>query len=682
MNKISTLLIAIILIAVNAKAQTFNDDFESYTAGSLLAQSSTTWATWAGPGGGGADDAPISNALAHSGSNSLFLSSILAGGGPDDIVLPFGSVFSNGAFVFECWLNIQTAKGAYFNYQASTTLGQIWSMDVTFQTNGDLKFTNSGTLLLQTTYPQGQWFDFKMTANLNNSSWDILIDGNVVGSFQNPVFNVAAIDFFPLLNSSFYIDDVSFNYTPYTLPNLNAAAMNLSIQNGLTAQNRFPTISIRNLGIAAINSFDLTANYNGSSYTQNFTGVNYASGSVNTLTLNQTMTLASGNIQANVIVSNVNGNANDDDINDDTAFTIATAVTPAPGKVVVGEEATGTWCQWCPRGAVFMDLMTQKYDDFYAGIAIHNSDPMTDSAYDAAMGDYITGYPSALVDRGATIDPSDIEQDFLTRILVAPKVLITNGATYNSSTRALKVSIKSDWQMGVVGTNYKLACVLTEDSLHGTTSSWAQSNAYAGNGNGPMGGFELLSNPVPASQMNYNHVARFIYPNWDGAAAYGATVNANDIVIDNFTFVLPAGWDANQIHIISMVIFNDGSTHYIDNAGTTTIAQAVANGFLSGTDLGGIGTVNGITFFDPSQEISLYPNPSTDQAFVKLNLQSAADVILSVYNVSGSLLHSKNYGTMSAGNILPINTSMLAQGIYVIEVSLNGKKQILKLVKE
>ena len=267
-KKISTLLIAFISIAIFSKAQSFTDDFESYTAGGFLAQQSTTWATWTGAGGGGADDAPVSNALAHSGVNSLFLSSTLAAGGPDDIVLPFGSVFSNGSFVFECWMNVQTAKGAYFNYQASTTLGQIWSMDVTFETNGNLKFENSGALMMQAPYPQGQWFDFKMMANLNNSSWDILIVGVTVGSFQNPVFNVAAIDFYPILNSAFYIDDVSFTHTPYTLPNLNAAVMNLSIQNGLATQNRIPTVTVRNLGTTPITSFDLTTNYNGAQNTQ------------------------------------------------------------------------------------------------------------------------------------------------------------------------------------------------------------------------------------------------------------------------------------------------------------------------------------------------------------------------------------------------------------------------------
>lgn len=677
MKKFFTFFIAIISIAIVSKAQSFSDDFEGYTAGSLLAQSSTTWATWSSAAGGGTDDVAVSNTMAHSGTNSIYLASTATNGGPDDLVLPFSSQYNTGTFMFESWMYVTIGKGAYFNYQGTSTYGDVYTMDVTYETNGNVKFENSGSLLLQTTFPQGQWFDFKMIANLNNASWSVLIDGIVVGSFQNPIFDIAAMDFYPILNSSFYMDDVSYSHTPYTLPNLNASLMGLTIQNGLASQTRNPKVTVRNLGVSAITSFDLTVNYNGAPVTQNITGVNYASGTANAITLSQTITLFAGTIPANIIISNVNGNLSDDDMLDDTATASVTAVTPAPGKVVVAEEATGTWCQWCPRGAVYMDLMTEKYGDFFAGIAVHNNDPMEDSAYDASIGAFITGYPSALVDRLPKIDPSAIEQDFQTRILVNPKVFITNGATFNSSTRQLKVSIKSDWQVAVTGSNYKLACVLTEDSLHGTTSSWAQSNAYSGGGSGVMGGFELLGNPVPASQMNYNHVARFIYPDWDGAPAFSGSINAGDIVIDNFTFTLPSGWDENQIHIIGMVIENNG---IIDNASHTTIDEAIANGFLPGTDLGGIGS--GITFVDPSQQISLYPNPSCDQSFLKLILNIQTDVVVSIYNLNGSLLQSKDYGKLSGGNILPIETSLLAQGVYLVEISLNGKKEILKLAKD
>ena len=52
----------------------FSDDFESYNVGDFIAQSDTVnWATWPGGSLGGLYDAPVSNAQAASGSNSLHL---------------------------------------------------------------------------------------------------------------------------------------------------------------------------------------------------------------------------------------------------------------------------------------------------------------------------------------------------------------------------------------------------------------------------------------------------------------------------------------------------------------------------------------------------------------------------------------------------------------------------------
>ena len=38
--------------------------------------------------------------------------------------------------------------------------------------------------------------------------------------------------------------------------------------------------------------------------------------------------------------------------NDDTLSITATGTYAAPGKIVVGEEGTGTWCGRSPRGVV------------------------------------------------------------------------------------------------------------------------------------------------------------------------------------------------------------------------------------------------------------------------------------------------------------------------------------------
>ena len=83
-----------------AFAQTFSDDFESYSAGDYIAASSSDWETWNGQTGGNTD-CQVSNAQANSGSNSLYLFQTTSGGGPMDLILPFGGAHNLGGFEYE-----------------------------------------------------------------------------------------------------------------------------------------------------------------------------------------------------------------------------------------------------------------------------------------------------------------------------------------------------------------------------------------------------------------------------------------------------------------------------------------------------------------------------------------------------------------------------------------------------
>ena len=53
--------------------------------------------------------------------------------------------------------------------------------------------------------------------------------------------------------------------------------------------------------------------------------------------------LVPGNQTYTVVISNING-GNDDLAEDNTLSNSINPVVPALGKMVIGEEATGTWC--------------------------------------------------------------------------------------------------------------------------------------------------------------------------------------------------------------------------------------------------------------------------------------------------------------------------------------------------
>ncbi len=677
MKKTFTFLFAILGVSISSFAQTtFNDDFESYTVGSKLGPQSPNWTTWSGADGGTEDVNVVSND-AKSGTKSIYFSSTSTTGGPADVVLPFGGVYNTGTFKFISWFKVPTGKSAYFNFQGSAVIGTTWAMDCYLNADGTLQVGNATNLFLTGTYPQGSWFELRAEINLNANQWSMYIDSTLVGTFTNNINQIASIDYYPAnAQASFWVDNVSYQYTPYVAPSVNAALYSFTMQNGLVGQNRNPKVSIRNLGQTAIQSFDLKVKYNGDSITKSVSNINVAALATYDVSIPESFVLANGNINATAIISNVNGNGNDGDQTDDTKSISINPIVAAEGKMLLAEEATGTWCQWCPRGAVFMDYMQKSYDGYFAGVAVHNNDPMVYTEYDAAVSAYVPGYPSVIMDRTTIIDPSDMEPDFASKITIAPSVTIANGATYDATTRTLKVSLSSTMKKDISG-NYKVTCILTEDSVRGTGTGYNQANAYAGGNNGVMGGFELLANPVPANRMIYDHVGRIISPSFTGYEnAYGATADSGTTITHTLTFTLPSTWNHNKLHIIG-AIFDENSLSV--NASMTTIAEAVAKGYVSGTEIGGNSV--GVENLLGPDAIRLAPNPANDLSNILIDLNSEANVAVEIYSITGALISSKNYGELNGSFQLPINTSELKSGMYLVNVKIGNELKVLKLAK-
>jgi hypothetical protein len=658
------LLMALLMSQVLHAQINFTDDFESYTVGSPLGPQSPEWTTWSGVQGG-ADDINVGNTDAHSGTKSLYFSSTNQNGGPADIVLPFGGPHNKGTFTFTTWFKMPSGKGGYFNFQGTNTPGQLFTLNTFFNSDGTLEIQNSKEVVLNNTFPQGSWFEFKLVANLNTNTWEAFVNNVSKGVFQNADFDIASIDYYATSpTDAFWVDDVSFTYTPYTMPALNGAVSYLAVANGLVTQARIPELKIRNLGTTPITSFSIAMNANGNNTNQNFTGLNIASGAVYTATWTNPVTFIAGLNTITATISNVNGLGADNDNADDSKTFTFTPVQAGEDKMVVAEEATGTWCQWCPRGAVMLEQMHKDFDGFFQGIAVHNNDPMEVAPYDSLLGTLISGYPSALVDRLPKIDPSAIRNDFMTRIILTPVAKLKNGASFNSSNAQLDVSATTTFKTAASG-NYKIACVIVEDSITGTTSGYAQSNAYAGGSNGVMGGYELLPNPVPAAQMKYDHVAKAIAPNFNGIPnAFPASVPASSSYIHNFSFNT-TGWNKDKLHIVTLLIAPDGK---IENASSTTVAEAVANGYVVGLEEKKI---------VPSS-LSVYPNPATQDINLQIQSNTTSEATISINTMDGKMLFNRTIQLRDGVNIFPIQIQSLSVGNYILTVSQeNSSEQII-----
>ena len=97
-------------------------------------------------------------------------------------------------------------------------------------------------------------------------------------------------------------------------------------------------------------------------------------------------------------VSKVNDNEN---VNKTTSATYSViALEKGADRVSVVEEQTGTWCGWCPRGHVALDLLNKQLGDKVVTLAGHftNSESQVDPMN--ILGDNITSQAEALADYG------------------------------------------------------------------------------------------------------------------------------------------------------------------------------------------------------------------------------------------------------------------------------------------
>lgn len=662
----------------------YTQNFDGFTVGDYIGVQDTNWTTWSGTTGG-TEDAQVSATQAKSGANSIYFNSTAASGGPQDVVLKFGDSYNTGQFSFEQAVFVEAGKGGYFNFQADEVIGTSWALNANLAEDSTLVLYDDMETYYSGKYPVGSWFVFKIETNLNTNSWEAFLDGASLGTFQLNDNRIASLNLYPTNGTNsggnglarYWIDDVAFNHVPYTLPNLNAGMYKIGVNlNPLENTDVTPEVEIRNLGTTAITSFDIAVTYGGVTKNQSVSGVSINSLETHKIKLNSSFTIAKGDTTFTAVVSNVNGMTTDGDATDDSKDVFINVFEPVPGKVVVVEEATGTWCGWCPRGTVAMDFLERDYHGYAAGIAVHNNDPMADSAYNSNMGPRISGYPAALVDRGTGMNPSAIFAPVRESLLQTPLALLQNGASYDPSTGILKVSVTADFN-GAANNNWKLACAITEDSVTGTGSSYNQSNSYAGGGSGSLVGpdgvdWATLPGSVPASQMVYNHVARAIAPNFDGNPnSFPSIVSNGDSYTLGFEFVIDPSWDTEKMHIVGILIQPDGK---IQNGSTSTIEEAEANGYVPAWNIS-----IGENLIGPDVNVKIYPNPSANQN-TKVYVNGAhKNVSIEVYTLSGKRVLVKDFGALENEEVT-INTKNLKSGVYLVNTSLDGELTTQRLV--
>ena len=458
--------------------------------------------------------------------------------------------------------------------------------------------------------------------------------------------------------------------------------------------------TIKNGGLNPINSIDVKWSDGTNTYTDNLTGLNIAMNG--TYNFTHSTQFIVNNLAANSLTVWLEYPADLDTTNNTLTTTIG-GVTSIPEKFTVGEEKTGTWCGWCPRGAVALGEMEAIPN--FIGIAVHNGDPMEISSYDGSIGNYVPGgYPGGGVDRILDGDPGDFLTMHNTRVNdIVPCGVNSITASFDGATN--KISVSTDIEaFGEMSGDFRLSCIIVEDDLESTSSGWAQSNYYApgqpGNGT-PMNfpanvnngfSFNTASSSEPCANFGgYDHVARSLSSNnilGDPNSLPAGLINVgtysytfSDVNTSSLIAYNTVGFNWTKAHAIVMIV--NASTGEIlnakkaalsiDNAASSWDCDPVNGCIDPGTGNGqynSLADCNNACITDISENISalsIYPNPIKHTLTIE-----GAYTSLTIFDMFGKLILSSE----SAKNI---NVSSLADGIYILNIYTEKGHQTQKI---
>jgi hypothetical protein len=426
------------------------------------------------------------------------------------------------------------------------------------------------------------------------------------------------------------------------------------------------TGTIQNLGSATITTADIKYEVGGTTYTTALSGLSVASGTSYSFTHGTPVNVTAPILYPVKVWVELAGDA---DPSDDTLSTSVSGLAFQTTKRVLIEEATGTWCGWCPRGAVF----TEQIDTVYAGsaivVAVHNADPMANAIYDGGMGALIGGYPSGAVDRKSNdVDPTNFNSVYNQRINDVSPADVAVSASFNASTRLVEVTVSATFAADLIG-DFRLNAILVEDNVTGTASNYGQTNYYSSTSNNiPLTGaghnWQTSPNPVPAALMEYDFVGREILGGFDGqSGSIPTSISANSTYSYTFTTTIPSTWDENEMRVIGTV--NDAATGYILNTNrgaygiTTQVKEITVENF----------------------SMSLYPNPANQSSQLEVNLKQSTAYSVEIFDVLGKSTYSQRFNGGLGKNVISLPLSGLTNGVYLVRVNVNGSIVTTRLVK-
>lgn len=429
------------------------------------------------------------------------------------------------------------------------------------------------------------------------------------------------------------------NYRYYEQGNitLNATLKNYGLQNINTIQVHW-TYDGTNINTATLSSLNVAPF---ASYTFNHSVPLIASGS--------------NKYPIKMWTSTINGNPDANASNDTSSWNLY-SVSAKPAKKTVVEEATGAWCQFCPDGAVKLQAILDSNPNAI-GISIHDGDGMANPQTDSINVNYISGFPSGLIDRFKFLNQSDVE---LSRTLWSSYTTtrgnmpvpfgITMSHTYNTNTRELSVQLDATSFINANDRNYRFNLVLVQDSMSGIGTGWDQVNYYNTQAGHP---YYQAGNPIVGYQ--HRHVGRW----WVGGVfgepnSFPMNITDGGTYSKTYTLTLPNDYDENRVYLVGMI------QEFTGNVNERPILNAEEQKLSFTTSRTALNT--------HTQPLQVFPNPAQDMATLIFSMNEKDLVNIQVLDLTGKKVFEQQQEFLKGTHEITLPLQNLSNGTYLVRV--------------
>lgn len=409
------------------------------------------------------------------------------------------------------------------NYKNTLTAGSFfytttfesadYTQDFTFSKNG----FDSNVVALDTPYTitgneETLAFGYSVAVPQSNNIFYLPVDGKPNSNAGSCLINICNEDVFPatgwLTGASVYgALCMSVKIEGDNLPESRAVISDVDVPMYLPVSGEGVDVpfTIRNAAANDVSSIEVTVSMTDTpDIVQTFEFAPLAYNNTAILTVNGVKGTTLGFGQLSMRITKVNGEERNG-----TPY-VATVPAYDNGYVtkIVAEDATGTWCGWCPGGIEALEYLKSTYPDRAIAIGVHNGDIMAIDSYQAYIEAYVSGFPNVMYNRWIDQTPTDNYVDVCAYIDEVVKMfdfpsyvnVELTGKTNGEKTTA-EVNAKTTFALNTTVPHY-LSFVVVEDGV----GPYAQQNYFSSNQYGlKMNGWESKRSSVPTI---FNDVAR------------------------------------------------------------------------------------------------------------------------------------------------------------------------------